>query len=149
MCSLFWRGFAVVGFVVFVWLFILSSGCLNEGIVAEWSFLHISTRTVVECEIFLIRHVGVLGIIVGQFKSERIKPGAFFFISPIHRNSSGNGRDYQDAFCLNRNNLFSLCIHAEQRKHHLCLKFLEVFFSLMIQGEKYLLYQIYLVHSHW
>lgn len=48
---------------------------------AEWSFLHISTRTVVAYEIFfffLMRHVGVLGIIVGQFILERTKAGAFF-----------------------------------------------------------------------
>lgn len=91
---------------------------------------------------FLIRYVGLLGIIIGQFKLERTKPDAFFFISPIHRNSSGNGKDYQDAFSLNRNNLFSLCIHIGQRKHHLCLKFLKAFLSQMIQGEEYITYQI-------
>lgn len=98
---------------------------------------------------FLIRHLDVLGIIVDQFKVERTKPGAFLFISPTYRNSSGSGRDYPDAFCPSRNNLFSLCSHVGQSKHHLCLKFLKVFFILMTQGEKDLTYQIYLVHSHW
>lgn len=144
---LFWRGFFVAGFGVFLWLLILVQDALNnERIVSEWPFHHISTRTVVTYEIFL-RYVGLLGIIIGQFKLERTKPDAFFFISPIHRNSSGNGKDYQDAFSLSRNNLFSLYIHVGQRKHHLCLKFLKVFFSQMIQGEKYLTSN--LVHSHW
>lgn len=58
---------------------------------------------------YFIRHVGVLGVTVGQFKLERTKLGAFLFISPIYKNSSGNGIDYQAAFCLSRNNLFSLC----------------------------------------
>lgn len=98
--------------------------------------------------LFFIRHVGVL-VIVSQFKLEKMTPVAFFFMSPIQRNSSGNGRDYQDAFCLSKSNLFSLCIHVGQRKSHFCLEFLKVFFRQMIQGEKYLTCQIHLVHSHW
>lgn len=53
----------------------------------------------------------VLGIIVGQFKLERTKPGAFFFISPAHRSSIGNGRDYQDAF-LSQQEQFVFSLHS-------------------------------------
>lgn len=44
---------------------------------------------------------------------------------------------------------FAALFDVNKEKHHLCLKFLIVFFSQMTQGEKYLTYQIHLVHSHW